>query len=116
MAGALYMIKLAKETRCRNLRLEGDSRNIVNILNDKNDLAWNITNLFWEYKEELKFFEKVFISHNYHEMNTCANWMANMGIKSNDIVIWIDQLNMDDDLKDKNNYERYMSREGKINM
>ena len=116
MARAVYMIKLAKEIGCRNIWLEGDSRNIVNILNNKNDPAWNTSNLLWEFKEDLNFFQNVFISHNYHETNTCANWMANLAIKSNDIVTWTDQLSMYDDLKAKSNYERNISREGKINM
>lgn len=114
MTGAHYMIKLARDTKCRNLWLEGDSKNIVNILNEKNDPAWDISNLLRDYKNDLNFFHKVFMSHNYRETNTLANWMANLEIKSNDIVMWTDQLRMDDDLKVRYNYERNISREGKI--
>ena len=103
MEGAHYMIKLAKDTSGRNLWLEGDSRNIINILNNKHDPAWNISNILSESKEGLNFFHNVFISHNYCEKNILADWMANMAIQSNDIITWTDQLSMDDVLRAKGN-------------
>lgn len=108
------MIKMAKDTGCRNLWLEGNFKSIVNILHDKNDPTWEIYNLLKDYKNDLKIFYKVFISHNYHETNTLADWMTNLVVKSNDIVTGTDQRSMDDDLKARCNYERNISREGKI--
>lgn len=80
------MIKLAKEIGCRNLWLEGDSKNIVNILNDKNDHVSDISNLHRECQNNLNFFNKVYISHKFWETDTLADWMANLAMKSSDMV------------------------------
>ena len=42
--------------------------------------------------------------------------MANMAVKSNMIVMWIDKKSMNDELIDKINYERKFSWEGWINI
>ena len=62
---ALYTVKMAVETGYRNLWLEGNSLNIINMLNNKNMVTWNIDGSIMEIKNLINFFDKVMISYNF---------------------------------------------------
>ena len=47
---ALYTLRMVVETGYRNLWLEGDSLNIINMLNNKNMVTWNIDEVLWKLK------------------------------------------------------------------
>ena len=66
---ALYNIKLVVELGYSKLWLEGDSLNIINTLNNKNAISWSIEAMIMEIKTLIQKFEKVAISHIYHEAN-----------------------------------------------
>ena len=61
----LYTMRMAMETGYRNLWLEGDSLNIVNMLNNKNMITWNTNGSIMEVKNLIKKIDKVIIKHNY---------------------------------------------------
>lgn len=70
---SLYTIKIAVDLGYPDLWLEGDSLNIVNILNKKNSISWTIEATVMEIKSQVHKFEKVFISHTYREANGAAD-------------------------------------------
>ena len=74
---ALYTMKLAADLGHPKLWLEGDSLNIINILNNKNTITWSIEATVMEIKSLINKFEKFIISHTYREANGVANWVAN---------------------------------------
>ena len=62
---ALYTMKVVVETRYRFLWLEGDSLNIINMLNNKTPSTWTIEDSLMEIKALMANFEKVIFSHTY---------------------------------------------------
>lgn len=69
--------KLAKEIGVRNLWLEGDSKNIINYLNEKNLPTWTIANIINESILYLKTFDRVYVADEYREANQVADRLAN---------------------------------------
>ena len=61
--------------------MEGDSLNIINMLNNKNSITWSIEASVMEIKTLMNKFEKVIISHTYHEGNAVADWIANYAVQ-----------------------------------
>ena len=55
------------------LWMEGDSLNIINMLNDKTPSTWTIEDSIMEIKALMANFEKVIFSHSYREGNVVAN-------------------------------------------
>ena len=60
---ALYNMRLAVETSYQNLWMEGDSLNIINMLNGKSLITWSIEAILTEIKNLMKKFDKVIFSH-----------------------------------------------------
>lgn len=74
---ALCTMKLAADSSYPKLWLEGDSLNIINILNNKNSITWSIEATVMEINSLINKFEKVIISHTYCGANGVADWVAN---------------------------------------
>ena len=55
---ALYTMRLAVETGHSHLWLEGDSLNIINILNNKNSITWSIEATIMEIKNLINILKK----------------------------------------------------------
>lgn len=64
---------MATETGYRYLWMEGNSLNIINMLNGKNLTTWSIEDRVTKIKTLMDKFEKVIFSHIYSEGNTVAN-------------------------------------------
>lgn len=69
----LYTMKLVVDLGFSKLWLEGDSLNIVNIINNKNSISWSIEAIVKEIKSLIQKFEKVVISHTFQEANGVAD-------------------------------------------
>ncbi len=95
----LYTMKIAVDLGCPNLWLEGDSLNIVNILNNKSSISWSIDATIKEIKYLIQKFEKFVISHTFQEANGVADWIANYAILMGQMVRWTDELTNQVDLK-----------------
>ena len=67
-----------------------------------------------EIKTLIQKFEKVVISHTYHEANGVANQIANCVVQMGHKVSWHEELNKNVDLKAIINYEAIHSEVGKI--
>ena len=61
--------------------MEGDSLNIINMLNDKTPSTWTIEDSIMEIKALTTNFEKVTFSHSYWEGNAISNSLANMVVQ-----------------------------------
>ena len=72
---------MAKEVGIKSLWLEGDSNNIIKFLRGEHPPSWSIKNMMEETKNILLFFENVFVSHVYHEVNMATDWMANETVR-----------------------------------
>ena len=57
--------------------MEGDSLNIINMLNGKISITWSIEASVTKIKTLMDKFDKVIFSHSYHKGNAVANWIAN---------------------------------------
>ncbi len=73
----LFMIRMDVEYEFPNLWLEGDSLNIVNMLNSKSMISWSIEGSIMEIKDLIKNFGNVIITHIFLEGNVFTNWIAN---------------------------------------
>jgi len=73
----LYMMTLAVKTSYWYLWMEGDSLNIINMLNDKSLTTWSIEASVTKIQTLMDKFEKIIFSHIYHEGNVVADWIAN---------------------------------------
>ena len=73
---ALYTMRLAMDTSNWYLWMEGDSLNIINMLNGKSLITWSIEASVMEIKTLMDKFEKVIFSHSYCEGNVVADWIA----------------------------------------
>lgn len=60
---SLFTIRMAVESGFWNIWLEGDSLNIINILNNKSLINWIIEGSILEIKELMNKFDNVYISH-----------------------------------------------------
>ena len=107
-------MKLVVDLGNPKLWLEGDSLNIVNTLNNKNSITWSIEATVMEIKSLINKFEKFIISHEYHEANGVADWVANYAIQIGHKMRWIDELNKNIDLKAFINYDVIHSKMGNI--
>ena len=111
---ALYTIKLVVDLGYSKLWLEGDSLNIINTINNKNEISWSIEATVMEIKTLIQKFEKVVISHTYREVNGVDDWIANYVVQMRHKVRWHEELNKHADLKVIINYEAIHSEVGKI--
>lgn len=62
---SLYIVRMAVETIYWKLWLEGDSLNIIKMLNNRNMVMWNIEGSILEIKNIFNKFDNVIIPHNY---------------------------------------------------
>lgn len=60
--------------------LEGDSKLIVDCLNDIINAPWEIGGIIKNYKNLLKAFSKIKVQHHYREGNAVADDIANQGL------------------------------------
>ena len=111
---ALYTVRIALEIGYHKLWLEGDSLNIINMLNNRNMVMWNIEGSILEIKNLLNKFYNVIISHNYQEGNKVADWIANKAANVNSKMTWANNLSKEGDLKVIINYDMTNAIEGKI--
>lgn len=111
---ALYTMRLAVKTGKRYLWLEGDSLNIINILNDITPSTWTIEESIFEIKSLTANFEKVIFSHSYHEGNVINDWIANRVVQGNYLLSWHNDLSSSVDLKSLINYDRIYATKGNI--
>jgi len=59
----LYTMRLAMESSYHNLWMEGDSLNIINILNKKSPITWSIEASLTKIKNLMNKFDNVIFSH-----------------------------------------------------
>lgn len=90
---SLYTVRIVVEIVYQNLWPEGNSLNIINMLNNKNMVTWNIEGSILEIKNMIKFFDNVIISHNYWEGKKVANWIVNKAVKVDEKLTWTNYLN-----------------------
>ena len=107
-------MRLATDPGCPHLWLEGDSINIINMLNNKNSITWSIEATIMEIKSLINKFEKVIISHTYYEANGVADWVANHVVQMGYKMTWIDKLRNHVDLRALINYDVTHAMVGKI--
>ena len=62
-------LKLAQDMEVKNLWLEGDSKNIINYLNEKNEPTWMIVNIIKECIQILNTFDNIYLDLEYREAN-----------------------------------------------
>ena len=110
----LYTMKLATDLGCLKLWLEGDSLNIINMLNNKKSFTWLIQVIVMEIKSLINKFEKVIISHTYHEANGVADWFTNHVVQMGHKMMWFGELRKHVDLKALINYDATYVMVGKI--
>lgn len=110
----LYTMRIVVDLGCPNLWLEGDSLNIVNILNNKISTSWTIEATIKEIKHLIQNFEKIVITHTFREANCVADWIANYVVLKGQIVRWTDDLINHVDLKAIIHYEAIHAQVGKI--
>lgn len=61
------------DTSNQYLWMEGDSLNIINMINSKSLITWSIEASMMEIKTLMDKFEKVIFSHSYNEGNAIAD-------------------------------------------
>lgn len=76
----LYTMGLVVDASYHNIWMEGDSLNIINMLNNKNLVTWTIEGSIMEIKNLINKFENVIFSHIFWEGNSIADWIANHAI------------------------------------
>lgn len=92
--GAYYIINLAMGIKCKNLWLEGDSKNIIDSLCGRSQPTWLIKNWIEDAKVLLSNFDRVKITHAYCEANAVADFFANEGVKSDKILTWHKKIDL----------------------
>lgn len=111
---ALYTMRIVVDLGCPNLWLEGDSLNIVNILNNKSSISWTIEATIKEIKHLIQNFEKIVITHTFREASGVADWIANYAVLKGQMVRWTDDLINHIDLKAIIHYETIHAQVRKI--
>ena len=111
---ALYTMRIAVDLGCPNLWLEGDSLNIVNILNKKSSSSWTIEASIKEINHLIQKFENVVFTHTFQEANRAIDWIANYAVLKGQTVKWTDNLINHIDLKAIIHYEAIHAQGGKI--
>ena len=69
----LYMFRLGVESSYWCLWREGDSLNIINMLNGKSSITWSIEASVTKIKNLMAKFDKVIFCHTYYEGNSMAD-------------------------------------------
>lgn len=98
----------------KNLWLEGDSKNIIDYLNEKNEPTWTIVNIIEECIQFLKSFDNIYVAHKYREANQVADRLANWTVKNDEMKRWMDGHNIPWEILDLIERERILSRLGII--
>ena len=111
---ALYTMRLAVKTGNKCLWMEGDSLNIINMLNDKTPSTWTIEDSIMEIKTLPTNFEKVIFSHSYREGNVIADWIAKRDVQGDSTLSWHNDLRSNMNLKCLINYDGTYATDGKI--
>lgn len=78
-------IKLAWDTGVKNIWLEGDSKSIIDYLNEKNEPMWMIMNIIQNCIQHLKTFDNTYVAHEYREANQVADRLAKWVVKNNEV-------------------------------
>ena len=111
---AHYIIKLAKDMGVRKLWLEGDLKNFIDCLNEKNKPTWTTENIIQECILLLKIFEEIYVAHEYQKANQVADSLANWAIKYNEMAKWTKGNKLPSNIKDMIKQERIPGRLGII--
>lgn len=94
--------------------MEGDSKNIIDFLNEKNKPTWMTVNIIDECIQHLKTFEKTYVAHEYQEANQVADMLAIWVVKYNEVAKWIDGYYIPSDTNELIERERIPGRLGII--
>lgn len=103
---ASRVVNLAFEAGVTKLWLEGDSNNIIKILNGISSPSWMIANIITETRVTLSKFESVHITHMYREANSVADWFANKGVVEAKNMTWHAGENFPTDAKSLMDYDK----------
>ena len=98
----------------RYLWMEGDSLNIINILNEKTPSTWTIEDNIMKIKALTANFEEVIFSHSYREGNVIVDWIASRVVQRDSRLSWHNDLSSNMDLKLLIKYDGTYVIEGKI--
>lgn len=85
VSAAHQSLKLARDTGVINLWLEGDSKNIIDCLNEKNEPMWMIVNIIKECIQIPKSFDNIYVAHEYRKANQVADRLANWEVKNDEL-------------------------------
>ena len=81
--GLIYGLIGAKQLQIKNLRVEGDSKIIINQLTGKFKVnSQKLKPLFDKAKKQFQFFENIELSHIYRDKNKRADKLANIAMDS----------------------------------
>lgn len=97
--GSYYIINLVVEIKCKNLWLEGDSKNIIDSLCGRSQPTWSIKNWIEDAKVLLSKFNRIKITHAYREANAVADYFANEGVKMYKILTWHKRIDLHSDVQ-----------------
>lgn len=76
-------LELAISLGIKDLIIKGDSLVIIQSLLKRNSHCWQLQYLLDHILQQLEFFDSFFITHCYREINTVADFLANLAIDSN---------------------------------
>lgn len=96
---ALFIVKKVVEIGHHNLRLEGDSLNIINMLNNNYSIMCNVEMVIRETKNILNSYEIFFTTHIFREGIRVANWISNKVVHIDKQFPWVDGICNEDNLK-----------------
>lgn len=89
--GTFQTLQIANQLRCRKVWIEEDSNNIIQFLKGKSSTSWKIKNIINASKNLINTFKEFYITHNYRERNSVANYFANIGVRINTRKVWFNE-------------------------
>ena len=111
---ALFTMRIEVEFSFWNLCLEGDSLNIINMLNNKSLITQSIEGSISEIKYLMNKFDNVYISHIFWQGNKVADQIANQAVYRETKLSQKDDLSKEVELTKTINYDMTHANEGKI--
>lgn len=79
--------------------VEGGSKLIIDYLNNKANVPWELKDILDDYKNMLQYFQSCKISHTYREGNRATNAMENFGFMQEVLKYW-DFTNLSNQIKE----------------
>jgi len=89
LAGAMRAIDIAHQNNWRDLWLELDSILVVNAFKNNSDVPWKIKNRWNNCIIKTKSMNFI-VSHVFRDWNQCADTLANIGLSSTHLTVWLD--------------------------